>query len=84
MTIERHWRGGTPRGSQTVSPAASTTYHLTASGPGGSVDAKARLTVTAAPAPPPAATNYTEEQLFAQSVKDIYFDYDKYDLRAER
>ena len=24
----------------------------------------------------------TEEQLFAQNVKDIYFDYDKYDVRA--
>ena len=71
-------------GTQTVSPAASTTYHVTASGPGGSVDANARLTVTAPAAPPaPAAPDYTEEQLFAQSVKDIYFDYDKYDLRAE-
>jgi len=71
-------------GTQTVTPAASTTYHVTATGPGGSVDANARLTVTAAMAPPaPAAPDYTEEQLFAQSVKDIYFDYDKYDLRAE-
>jgi len=24
----------------------------------------------------------TEEELFAQNVKDIYFDYDKYDIRA--
>ena len=70
-------------GTQTVSPAASTTYHVTATGPGGSVDANARLTVTAAPVAAPAAPDYTEEQLFAQSVKDIYFDYDKYDLRAE-
>jgi len=72
-----------PMGSQAVSPAASTTYHLTATGPGGSVDATARLTVTVPPTPPPAAPDYTEEQLFAQSVKDIYFDYDKYDLRAD-
>ncbi len=70
-------------GSQTVSPAGSTTYHVTATGPGGSVDANARLTVTAAPVAAAPVENYTEEQLFAQSVKDIYFDYDKYDLRAD-
>ena len=69
-------------GTQTVAPGTSTTYHLTATGPGGSVDATARLTVTAAPMAAPMAPDYTEEQLFAQSVKDIYFDYDKYDLRA--
>jgi peptidoglycan-associated lipoprotein len=27
--------------------------------------------------------NLSEEQLFASSIKDIYFDYDRYDLRAE-
>ena len=26
----------------------------------------------------------TEEQLFAQSVKDVYFDYDSYDIRADQ
>ncbi len=36
-----------------------------------------------APAPPPTtAPSLTEEQLFAQNVKDIYFDYDKSDVRA--
>jgi len=30
-----------------------------------------------------AAPDLTEEQLFASSTKDIYFDYDRYDLRAE-
>jgi len=36
-----------------------------------------------APPPPPAPTtsNLTEEQMFAQNVKDIYFDYDKSDVR---
>jgi len=75
-----------PSGSQAVSPSNSTTYRLTATGPGGSTDATARLTVVEAPAPPVQAApveNTTEEQLFAQSVKDIYFDYDRYDLRAE-
>jgi len=72
-------------GSQTVSPTQTTTYHLSAKGGGGTQDATAQVTVAQpAPTPTPAPTpNLTEEQLFDQSVKDIYFDYDKADLRAE-
>ena len=70
-------------GSRQVTPTGSTTYHLVAKGAGGTQDATARVTVNAAPAPAPAATsNATEEELFAQNVKDIYFDYDKYDIRS--
>jgi peptidoglycan-associated lipoprotein len=70
-------------GSRQVTPADSTTYHLIAKGSCGTQDATARVTVNAAPAPPPpTAPSATEEQLFAQNVKDIYFDYDKYDVRA--
>jgi peptidoglycan-associated lipoprotein len=68
-------------GSQTVQPADSTTYRLTAKGAGGSQDATARVTVTAPPPPPPAQPSLTDEQAFAQQVKDIFFDYDKYDVR---
>lgn len=38
-------------GTQSISPAASTTYTATATGPGGTVTATASVTVTAAPAP---------------------------------
>jgi peptidoglycan-associated lipoprotein len=69
-------------GSRRVTPVDSTTYHLVAKGTGGTQDATARVTVNPAPAPPPAVTNVTEEELFAQNVKDIFFDYDKYDVRA--
>lgn len=73
-----------PSGSQQVNPTDSTTYHLTAKGSGGTQDATTRLTV----APPPAATtappSATEEDLFGQTVKDVYFDYDKSDLRADQ
>ena len=70
-------------GSRQVTPVDSTTYHLVAKGTGGTQDATARVTVNPAPVPPPAATsNATEEELFAQNVKDIFFDYDKYDIRA--
>ena len=75
-----------PNGSQKVSPSASTTYRLTAKGPGGSADATARLTVVEPPPPPPEQTqgpDLGEAALFAQSMKDIYFDYDRYDLRSQ-
>ena len=74
-----------PSGSQQVNPTDSTTYHLTAKGSGGTQDATTRLTVAppaaATTAPPPSAT---EEDLFGQTVKDVYFDYDKSDLRPDQ
>jgi peptidoglycan-associated lipoprotein len=72
-------------GSQSVNPTSSTTYHLVAKGSGGSQEASTRLTVTAAPiaqAPPPPSPS--EEDLFGQSIKDVYFDYDKSDVRADQ
>jgi peptidoglycan-associated lipoprotein len=71
-------------GSQQVNPTASTTYHLTAKGAGGTQDATTRLTVTPPPtaeAPPPSPS---EEDLFGRSVKDVYFDYDKSDIRPDQ
>ncbi len=69
-------------GSRPVTPTDSTTYHLVAKGPGGTQDATARVTVNAAPPPPQQQTSSaTEEELFAQNVKDIYFEYDKADIR---
>jgi peptidoglycan-associated lipoprotein len=69
-------------GSQTVTPNSSTTYTLTAKGPGGSQDASARVTVNAATArmttPQP-----SEADLFAKNVKDVYFDFNKADIRSD-
>ena len=73
-----------PSGSQQVSPADSTTYHLTAKGSGGTQEATARITVTQPPPPTQPAPSATEEELFSQSIKDVYFDYDKSDLRADQ
>ncbi len=70
-------------GSQQVTPADSTTYHLTAKGSGGTQDATTRLTVTQAP-PPVATSSATDEDLFGSTVKDVYFDYDKSDLRPDQ
>lgn len=72
-------------GSRQVTPANSTTYHLIAKGAGGTQDATARVTVTAAPPPEqPAATNLTEQELFAKNVKDIYFDYDRANIAPDQ
>jgi peptidoglycan-associated lipoprotein len=73
-----------PNGSQSVSPSDSTTYHLVAKGAGGTQEATARLTVTQAPPPPPPTPTVTDEDLFNQSVKDVYFDYDKADVRGDQ
>jgi peptidoglycan-associated lipoprotein len=74
-----------PNGTQQVSPTGSTTYHLTAKGSGGTQEATARITVTPPPPPPMQATaSPTDEDLFAQSIKDIYFDYDKSDVRGDQ
>jgi peptidoglycan-associated lipoprotein len=70
-------------GSQSISPTNSTTYHLTAKGPGGTEEASARITVTAPPPPPPPPT-VSDQALFSQNVKDVYFDYDKSDIRADQ
>src|ERR1700730_15699681 len=60
-----------PSGSQQAAPTDSTTYTLTAKGAGGTQQATARVTVTQAPPPPP-AVGPSEEELFSQSVKDIF------------
>jgi peptidoglycan-associated lipoprotein len=75
-----------PNGSQTVSPTDSTTYHLTAKGTGGTQEATARLTVTQPPPPPPPPPPPapSDEELFGQNIKDVYFDYDKSDIRADQ
>ncbi len=74
-----------PNGSQQVTPTESTTYTLTAKGAGGTQTATARVTVNQPPPPPPPPPpSLTDEQLFAQNVKDVYFDYDKSDVRGDQ
>jgi peptidoglycan-associated lipoprotein len=71
-----------PYGTQNVTPSQSTSYHLVARGPGGSADATANLTVTAAAAPPPVG-EIMNEQIFEQNVKPAFFDYDSYEIRPD-
>ncbi len=77
-------------GRRDVSPASSVTYTATATGPGGTDQAVARVTVNIPPpaperppdrviTPPPSV-----DKLFSDNVKTIYFDYDKSEIRPDQ
>ncbi len=70
-------------GSRSVTPSASETYTLVAQGPGGRKDADARVTVNPAPAAKVMAPQPSEADLFAKDVKDVFFNYDKSDIRSD-
>ena len=71
-----------PNSSQSVSPTRSTTYSLTAKGPGGSVQANARLRSILLSPSGASASAHQRRQLFEQNIQDIYFEYDKADIRT--
>jgi peptidoglycan-associated lipoprotein len=70
-------------GVKTVTPTASTSYHLVAKGDGGTADATARVTVEQQPAVSVPSNTMSEEELFKANVHDIFFDYDTADIRAD-
>ena len=73
-------------GNRQVFPSNTTTYRLTAKGPGGTSEATATVTVTQPPPPPPPAPKppkRTLSQRLAEEVQDAYFDFDKFDIRAD-
>lgn len=74
-----------PNGKRAVYPTTTTTYHMTATGAGGTTEGDAMVTVAAAPAPAPANTapTMTPAEMLARQVQDIHFDYDKSDIRPE-
>lgn len=73
-----------PEGSTKVTPSASTTYTINATGPGGSADASVRVTLNAPPPPPPPPpAGLSDAELFARDVKDAFFDYNKSDIRPD-
>lgn len=71
-------------GSREVRPGDSTTYQLWAKGPGGTADASVRITVSTPPPAQAAPPTESEADLFARNVKDIYFDFDGYELRSDQ
>jgi peptidoglycan-associated lipoprotein len=73
-----------PSGSMKVTPTESTTYRLVAKNDTASQEATARVTVN--PAAPPITgktTTDSDAQLFSQSMKDIFFAYDSYEITPE-
>lgn len=69
-------------GTMTQTPMHSTDYHLVATGPGGSTDATAHVTVNPAAPAKMKETNITPA-VFAQNVKPIFFNYDSYKIRPD-
>lgn len=77
-------------GTQNVAPANSTTYHLIAKGDGGTADATVRVTVRTTTIPTGGTTLDSErnrgavtDSAFHAAVKDVFFDYDSYELRPD-
>ena len=70
-----------PSGSRQVTPDASTTYTLVATGPGGTKGASARVTVN--PSIANATSSPSDEDLFRRNIKDVFFDYDKANIRPD-
>jgi peptidoglycan-associated lipoprotein len=70
-------------GVKSVTPSASTTYHMVARGAGGTTDASASVTVNAPPAVAAPANTMSAEEEFKANVQDVFFDYDVYTIRAD-
>jgi peptidoglycan-associated lipoprotein len=76
-------------GNRAVTPASSVSYQATATGPGGTATDVARVTVNIPPAPPAAEPpptrrpDVTTGNIFEKNVNDVFFDYDKADIRPE-
>ena len=72
-------------GRQRITPGESTTYTLTAKGPGGTASAETTLNVTAPPpplpAPAPAPPSLSDR--LNKEVQDAFFDFDRSDLRKD-
>ena len=74
-------------GTQTVSPANSTNFHLVAKGDGGTTDANVRVTVRVPQVPSGNTAADTGDQgsdaAFHGAVQDVFFGYDSYDIAPE-
>lgn len=71
-------------GTQTVSPASSTNFHLVAKGDGGTTEANVRVTVRVPTVPETSGTAENDmgtDAAFHGAVHDLFFDYDSYDVR---
>ena len=70
-------------GTKTVQPTDSTDYTLTAVGDGGNATATAHVTVGGPANAGPITEGAITDDVFHQNVKDIFYDYDSYDVRPD-
>lgn len=74
-------------GQRQVFPTNTTTYTLTARGPGGNDSRSVTVTVSSPPPPPPPASTgpprLSSQDMLAQQAQDAFFDYDKNDIRPD-
>ncbi len=73
-------------GQRQVFPRASTSYLLTARGPGGMDSRSVTVQVSSAPPPPPPSTRAPQinsSELLGQQGQDAFFDYDMSEIRAD-
>ncbi len=75
------------QGTREVFPNDTTTYTLSAKGPGGTDSRSATVSVTVPPPPPPPPPpkppRKTLSEMLSTEVQDAYFDYDKSDIRGD-
>lgn len=72
-----------PQGSMAVTPDRSTTYTLTATGPGGTAEASTRITVNTPGPGPKAVEHLPVDEAFKRQVRDAFFDFDRADIRPD-
>lgn len=73
-------------GSRQVFPSQTTTYTLTARGASGQDSRSVTIEVSSAVPPPPprtAAAKMSSAEVLGRDAQDVYFDYDKNDIRAD-
>jgi peptidoglycan-associated lipoprotein len=75
------------QGQRQVFPMDSTTYTLTARGPGGNDTRSVTVQVSTPPPPPPppapSAPRLSSADMLQQQAQDAYFDFDKSDIRPD-
>jgi peptidoglycan-associated lipoprotein len=86
MSIDHGVGAVQSNGQRQVFPRTSTSYTLTARGPGGMDSRSVNVEVASAPPPPPPVTRtpqITGGDLLAQQGQDAFFDFDMSEIRAD-
>ncbi len=86
MNIDRGVGAVQSTGMRQVFPRASTSYTLTAKGPGGMDSRSVTVEVSSAPPPPPparSAPRLSSADLLQQQAQDAFFDFDMSEIRTD-